>query len=180
MRAILTCKIAFFKRTWQTIKLLPRCWPSAMKESKIRAFERGIAWPCTTRGCRVAHLKSPIIFLEFFFSDIRSDSTNSSQRTEIESKVSSASDISSSLETNKQNNGKIKQQNNEKPQTLPKPKMLLTQDGRLKPVPPPRPTKSLLHSIEWIFTAMNFGLHTITILRSKIPIFDRKLSLERS
>merc|ERR1719228_694883 len=76
--------------------------------------------------------------------DSDSTVTNSPQRTEIDSNNSSASDISSSMETTQQINEEIKQQNNkEKPQPPPKPKMVLTQDGRLKPVPPPRPTKAL-------------------------------------
>ena len=76
--------------------------------------------------------------------DSDSTVTNSPPRTEINSKDSSTSDISSSLETTLQSNDEIKQQNmKEKPQPPPKPKVMLTQDGRLKPVPPPRPTKAL-------------------------------------
>merc|ERR1719427_2289992 len=71
--------------------------------------------------------------------DSDSTVTNSPPRTEIDSKNSSTSDISSNLESTQQINGEIKQQNiKEKPQPPPKPKMLVTQDGRLKPVPPPR------------------------------------------
>ena len=48
--------------------------------------------------------------------------------------------MSENLEISQQKNHEKEHQNSkEKPKTSPKPKMLLTKDGRLKPMPPPRP-----------------------------------------
>ena len=77
-----------------------------------------------------------------FFTDIclKSALTKSSETTEIESKHSLPSDTSENLEISQHKNYEKKHQNStEKPKTSPKPKMLLTKDGRLKPMPPPRP-----------------------------------------
>ena len=50
----LLSKIAFFKRAWQTLKVLPPPWASNLKFLRGRGFQKGAIRLCSSRGRKAA------------------------------------------------------------------------------------------------------------------------------